>query len=82
LVAILPIFFGFGLVMTPDAPLTACWAGALYFLYCALIHEQRHAWIGAGICLGLGMLSKYTIALLGPTTFCFCWLIVGHGGGS
>lgn len=71
LVAILPFFFGSGLVMTPDAPLTACWAGALYFLYCALIHEQRHAWIGAGICLGLGMLSKYTIALLGPAALLF-----------
>lgn len=71
LVAILPFFFGCGLVMTPDAPLMACWAGALYFLYCALIHEQRHAWMGAGICLGLGMLSKYTIALLGPATLLF-----------
>lgn len=66
LIAALPIFFGVGLLMTPDAPLIACWAGTLYFLYRALIDEKRHAWLGVGIWLGLGMLSKYTIALLGP----------------
>ncbi|MFH0727180.1 MAG: glycosyltransferase family 39 protein [Pseudomonadota bacterium] len=71
LIAVLPIFFGVGLLMTPDAPLIACWSGALYFLYRALLDESRHAWIGAGICLGLGMLSKYTIALLGPATLLF-----------
>jgi len=66
LIAILPIFFSVGLLMTPDAPLIACWSGTLYFLYRALIEENRHAWLGVGVCMGLGMLSKYTIALLGP----------------
>jgi len=54
--------------MTPDAPLTAAWAGALYFLERALIGERRVAWFGAGVSIGVGMLSKYTIALLGPAT--------------
>ncbi|MBW2368860.1 MAG: glycosyltransferase family 39 protein [Deltaproteobacteria bacterium] len=71
LIAVLPIFFGLGLVMIPDAPLMACWSGALYFLYRALIDGDRNAWIGAGICLGLGLLSKYTIALLGPAAIIF-----------
>jgi dolichol-phosphate mannosyltransferase len=71
LISALPIFFGVGLLMTPDAPLIACWSGALYFLYRALIDEKRHAWWCVGICLGLGMLSKYTIALLGPATLLF-----------
>ena len=71
LIAILPIFFGSGLVMTPDAPLMACWSGALYFLYRALVDMRRKAWMGAGIFLGLGMLSKYTIALLGPAALIF-----------
>jgi dolichol-phosphate mannosyltransferase len=71
LIAALPIFFGTGLLMTPDAPLIACWSGAIYFLYRALIDEKRHAWPGVGICLGLGMLSKYTIALLGPAILLF-----------
>jgi dolichol-phosphate mannosyltransferase len=71
LVALLPIFFGFGVVMTPDAPLLACWAGALYYLYRSLIEEKRAAWIGVGIFLGLGMLSKYVTALLGGATLLF-----------
>ena len=66
LLSVLPVFFSVGLFMTPDAPLTACWSGALYFLYRAFLLERPRAWLGVGICLGLGMFSKYTIALLGP----------------
>jgi dolichol-phosphate mannosyltransferase len=68
----LPIFFGFGgLVMQPDAPLLAYWAGVLYYLYRALIENHRGAWLGVGIFMGLGMLSKYTICLLGLAAFAF-----------
>jgi dolichol-phosphate mannosyltransferase len=67
----LPFFFLTGILMTPDAPLTAAWASALYFLYRALIKEQARAWWGVGVCLGLGLLSKYTIALLGVSTLGF-----------
>ncbi|MGV1014057.1 MAG: glycosyltransferase family 39 protein [Methyloceanibacter sp.] len=70
----LPFFFTSGLLMTPDAPLTAAWAGTLYFLERALVGERREAWLGVGVCLGLGMLSKYTIALLGPATLLFVLL--------
>ena len=66
LLSVLPVFFSVGLFMTPDAPLTACWSGVLYFLYRAFLLEMPRAWLGVGICLGLGMFSKYTIALLGP----------------
>ena len=71
LVAALPIFFGVAVVITPDSPLIACWSGALYFLYRALVVEERRAWIGAGICLGIGLASKYTIAFLGPAVLLF-----------
>lgn len=67
----LPFFFLTGFLMTPDAPLTAAWAGALYFLYRALIKDRGGAWWGAGLCLGLGLLSKYTIVLLGFSTLLF-----------
>ena len=73
----LPFFFATGLLMTPDAPLTAAWAGALYFLERALLGERREAWLGVGLCTGLGMLSKYTIALLGPATLLFVLLDPG-----
>ncbi|MDL2407041.1 glycosyltransferase family 39 protein [Rhizobium calliandrae] len=71
LVAILPFFFSTGFMMMPDVPLTAAWAGTLYFLERALIGDRRRAWWGVGLCVGLGMLSKYTIALLGPATLIF-----------
>lgn len=71
LIASLPLFFGTALVITPDAPLVACWAGTLYFLHCALIDENPKSWIGVGIFLGLGLASKYTIVLLGPAIILF-----------
>ncbi|MBP7051472.1 MAG: glycosyltransferase family 39 protein [Phycisphaerae bacterium] len=71
LAAVLPFFFVFGFFATPDAPLTAAWAGTLFFLQRALLADQERAWWGAGICLGLGMLSKYTIILLGPAVLLF-----------
>ena len=67
----LPFFFLSGWVMTPDAPLTACWAGMLLFLARVFFAGRGRAWWGVGICLGVGMLSKYTIALLGPATLIF-----------
>src|SRR5262249_53242036 len=71
LLAVLPIYFGLGFFMTPDAPLYAAWAGCLYFLERALIAQNSRAWWGIGICMGLGMLSKYTMALLGLGTLTF-----------
>lgn len=71
LVSVLPFYFLIGILTTPDAPLTAAWAGALYFLERALRAKDARAWLGAGLCVGLGMLSKYTIALLGPATLVY-----------
>ncbi len=71
LVASLPIFFGVALVNTPDAPLIACWSGALYFFYRALVRQESAAWYGAGISLGIGLAAKYTIILLGPAVILF-----------
>jgi dolichol-phosphate mannosyltransferase len=61
----LPFFFLAGLLMTPDAPLTAAWAASLYFLERALVGAKVSSWWFAGICLGLGLISKYTILILG-----------------
>ncbi len=86
LLSMLPIYVFVGFMMTPDAPLYAAWAGSLYFLERALLAKRRIAWYGMGICVGLGMLSKYTIALLGPATLVFIlihrdsrrWLLSFH----
>jgi len=71
LVAILPLYFGTGFVLTPDSPLHAAWAAFIYFLYRALIHRSSRAWVGVGISLGIGLLSKYTIVLMGPGIILF-----------
>jgi dolichol-phosphate mannosyltransferase len=67
----LPFFFLSGLLMTPDAPLTAAWAASLYYLERALAAGRTSAWWGVGIALGLGMISKYSIGLLALVTFVF-----------
>lgn len=71
LLSILPYFCMQSLVMTPDMPLLVCWAAALYYSYRSLVLNKSHAWYAIGLWLGLGMLSKYTIVLLGPTTLIY-----------
>jgi dolichol-phosphate mannosyltransferase len=67
----LPFFFLAGMLMTPDAPLTAAWAASLYFLERGLLARRREAWWAAGLCLGVGLLSKYTIVLVGLSALNF-----------
>lgn len=71
LMQVLPFLFLAGMLMTPDAPLTAAWAASLYFLERALLGGRTQSWWFAGISVGLGLLSKYTIGLLVPATFVF-----------
>ena len=70
-VAVLPFYFSTGFLMMPDAPLTAAWAATLFFLERALLGDKRLAWLGAGLSFGIGLLSKYTIVLLGPAALLF-----------
>jgi len=71
LMQVLPFLFLAGMLMTPDAPLTAAWAASLYFLERALLGGRTRAWWFAGVSVGLGLLSKYTIGLLVAATFVF-----------
>ncbi len=74
LLSILPFFFLQSWVMTPDQPLLVAWSALLYYLYRACVLNQNRAWFSAGIALGLGLLSKYTIVLLVPATLLFLCL--------
>ena len=75
LLAILPFFFLHSLVITPDLPLIVCWAASLYYLYRAQVLDNKISWYAAGIWLGLGVLSKYSILLLGPAALLYLiWL--------
>ncbi|NMC43417.1 MAG: glycosyltransferase family 39 protein [candidate division Zixibacteria bacterium] len=74
LLTVLPIYMSVGFLMTPDAPFYVCWAGALYFLERAIFGGRPSAWYGVGVCLGLGLLSKYTMGLMVATTVVFLLL--------
>ncbi|MBA4142406.1 MAG: glycosyltransferase family 39 protein [Nitrosospira sp.] len=71
LLTVLPFGFVTGTLMTADAPLMAAWAATLYYMERALIADQRSAWLGMGIAFGLGILSKYTLGLLGLAALVF-----------
>lgn len=71
LAQLLPFLFMSGLLMTPDAPLSAAWAVAVYYLERAIVAGKARAWWAVGIAIGLGLLSKYTIALLGVATLVY-----------
>jgi dolichol-phosphate mannosyltransferase len=71
LLAVLPLGFVPAALMTPDAPLLAAWAATLYYMERALIADERSAWLGMGIAFGLGILSKYTLGLLGLAALVF-----------
>ena len=74
LVSTLWFFFLTGWFMVPDAPLTAAWAASLYYLQRALVDAVPRAWIGAGIAIGIGMLSKYSMVLVPAAAFAFVLL--------
>lgn len=77
LAATLPFFFGIGVMITPDAPLAAAWAAALFFLQRALLGGRRAAWLGAGVAIGIGMLAKYSMVLLPAAAFVFMLVDAG-----
>jgi 4-amino-4-deoxy-L-arabinose transferase-like glycosyltransferase len=57
--------------------LNACWAVAILCLYRALHTDRPRWWLGLGATVGLGLLSKYTLAfLLAPMVL---YVAVDHG---
>ncbi|MGB0713965.1 MAG: ArnT family glycosyltransferase [Gammaproteobacteria bacterium] len=61
-----------GVLTTTDTALALAWALALHEGLAALRKERRR-WLGAGVATGLGLLSKYTMVLIGPI---FLWAIL------
>jgi 4-amino-4-deoxy-L-arabinose transferase-like glycosyltransferase len=72
------IFPGATMVHTIDTPLLAFWMGALYFGARVVMQQDARAWYGVGVCLGLGMLSKYTMVLFAPLMLLFVLFSPSH----
>ncbi len=61
-----------GILTTPDVIIVFAWTWALYESARALKGERKR-WLLAGIACGIGILSKYTIVLIGPV---FLWGLI------
>lgn len=61
-----PAGVALGFITTPDSPLSLFWSlGALMFLK-ALDQDRGKWWIGLGVCLGFGAMSKYNMIFFCP----------------
>jgi dolichol-phosphate mannosyltransferase len=65
---LLPLYFVYGVLTTPDVPLNFFWLVTLYFISIAVRGCEKWAWYAAGIAFGLCMLSKYSAIFLLPST--------------
>ena len=54
-----------GFLTTPDCPLLFFWSLCLHEALIALTKDRRR-WLSAGFFTGLGLLSKYTMLIIGP----------------
>lgn len=61
-----PLILAGGFIASYDSLVVMFWAAGIYFAYLALFKDSFWSWIGLGIALGLGMLSKYTMVLFIP----------------
>jgi hypothetical protein len=56
---LVPMFVAGSLLMTIDPPYFFCWGMATAFFALAVFFEKGWAWVGVGIAVGLGTLTKY-----------------------
>ncbi|MDI9330865.1 MAG: glycosyltransferase family 39 protein [Alphaproteobacteria bacterium] len=64
--ATLPLATFYGLAASTDSLLLLCWVMAMTSLWAAL-HDRAWGWVGLGLSAGLGLLAKYSMAVLGPS---------------
>lgn len=78
LLAAMPLAQAGSILMTIDAPLVFFWSLTLLLIHRALTSDGNGWWLPAGISLGLGLLSKYTMAVIIPQTFLYVTLSRQH----
>ena len=66
-----PAFALGSVIMTIDPPLIFFWVLTIFLLHHALSREKKGYWYLAGVSLGLGLLSKYTMVALIPSLFLY-----------
>jgi dolichol-phosphate mannosyltransferase len=68
---VIPVYFIYGVLITPDVPLICFWLLTMYVVSIAVLKDRPSAWYCAGAALGFAMLSKYTALFLVPSTLLF-----------
>jgi dolichol-phosphate mannosyltransferase len=68
---VIPAYFIYGLIITPDAPLICFWLLTMYLVSIAVLKDRPSVWYCAGAALGCAMLSKYTALFLVPSALLF-----------
>lgn len=63
----LPVVSAGSTLMTIDAPFLAAWMWALVFAYRAVFCSSPWSWLGAGLCIAIGLLAKHTMVLFVPS---------------
>jgi 4-amino-4-deoxy-L-arabinose transferase-like glycosyltransferase len=63
-----------GMAVTTDAPLLLCWTLASWLLWRVLQARRWWGWAALGLVIGVGLLSKYTIAAWLPGAAVLAWL--------
>lgn len=71
LLQITPLFATYGVVMTIDSPLIFFWTLSLYLFWRAVKQGRPVYWVLLGISIGLGLLTKYTMAFFYLCAFLF-----------
>ena len=78
LLAAIPLYEAGSILMTIDAPLVFFWSLTLLLIHRALTANGNGWWLLAGISLGLGLLSKYTMVVMVPQIFLYLALSRDH----
>ena len=71
LLQVVPILAVYGVGMTIDSPLVFFWTLALLLFHWAISSGSRAAWILLGVAVGIGLLTKYTMAFFWVCAFLF-----------
>lgn len=58
----IPLYSAFGVIFTIDSPFVFFWISSLYLLWKAIRHDSLSNWLSLGTSVGLGLLTKYTMA--------------------
>lgn len=74
LIQIIPLFSAYGIIFTIDSPFIFFWILSLYLFWRAVSEENPKIWYALGFSLGLGLLTKYTMAFFYPCAFLFLLL--------